>query len=520
MNRAISDRSSGVTWLGALWIEGRRPYLSLLVAALCALLSLSAWSQEAPRLLTNGGEPVVGHRLQVIVGGYEALRTSWKITTVSIADPRIADAKSLETNEVLIVGNSVGVTDLILWGDNGEIWSASIDVSLDIDSLNADLAMLFPGTGVAVQSSQGVHFVKGTLERSDQAHQLRQFLDASKIEYVDMTKVAGLQQVQIKVRIAEVNRKAIKRMGINVLKSGSDFFGSAMIGSASGGALNSIGIGDTGSDMSSPFPFPFSGSTSPFNTLTLGFPKEDLNFFIQALAENQYLHMLAEPTMVALSGQEASFLAGGEFPIPVVQGGGAGGGTSISIEYKEFGVRLRFTPTVLGDGAIRLHVAPEVSELSNLGAVVIEGFQIPSVLTRRAETTLELYSGQTFSMAGLLSQSSNARNSRVPLLGDLPVLGSLFRSVDYQLGESELVVLVTATLVEPLSHASNRAVPGDLHVIPNDWELFGIGRLEGYMRDLSEVSDDSVDMGQLEELKGPGAWASYYEEDDAKVSGD
>ena len=519
MYRANSGRSSGLTWLGALWIEGRRPYLGLLVAALCALLSVSAWSQEAPMRLTNGGERVVGHRLQVKVGGYEALSTSWNISRVSIADPSIADANALESNEVLIVGNSVGVTDLILWGENGEVWSASIEVDIDIDALNKDLDELFPRTGVKIIRSQDVYIVKGTLERLEHAQQLNDFLAALSFEYVDMTRVAGLQQVQIKVRVAEVNRVAIKRLGVNMVKAGTSFFGSAMVGSAGGGALNSITMGPAAGALASGsnVPFLFGGGTSPFNTLTLGFPKSDLEFFIQALAENQYLRILAEPTLVALSGHEASFLAGGEFPIPVVQGGGgAGGGTSISIEYKEFGIRLKFTPTVLGNGIIRLHVAPEVSELSDIGAVVIQGFNIPSVLTRRAETTVELRSGQTFSMAGLLSQSSSARNSRIPLLGDLPVLGSLFRSVSYRLGESELVVLVTATLVEPLSHASDRPLPGDLHTPPNDWELFGMGRLEGHMEHLSKVSDASVDMGELADLKGPGAWASYYEDEESK----
>jgi len=491
--------------------------MGLLAAALCALLSLSAWSQEAPTLLTNGGKPVVGHRLHVIVGGYQALRTSWNIKRVSIADPRIADVDAQEKNEVLIVGNSVGVTDLILWGADGEIWSASVNVSIDIDGLNADLAMLFPGTGVEVNSSQGVYFVKGMFATSEQAQQLQKFLEATKVDYVDMTRVAGLQQVQIKVRVAEVNRKAIKRMGVNLIKAGKSFAGAATVGTASGGALNAIGISPAGGGLAStnniPFFFNDNLSTSVFNTLELAFPKADLEFFIQALAENQYLRILAEPTLVALSGHEASFLVGGEFPIPVVQGGGGGGGTSISIEYKEFGIQLAFTPTVLGNGIIRLRVAPEVSELSDFGAVEIQGFRIPSIKARRVETTLELASGQTFVMAGLLSQSSEARNSRIPLLGDLPVLGSLFRSVAYQIGESELIVLVTAELVEPLSHASSRAIPGDLHTPPNDWELFGMGRLEGHMENLSEVSDDSVDMGQLEDLKGPGAWASYYEDE-------
>ena len=201
---------------------------------------------------------------------------------------------------------------------------------------------------------------------------------------------------------------------------------------------------------------------------------------MQALAENQYLRVLAEPSLVALSGEEANFLAGGEFPIPVVQGAGVStSGTSLSIEYKKFGVQLKFRPTVAGDGTIRLHVAPEVSELSNIGAIVLQGFSIPGLLTRRAETTVELKSGQTFGMAGLISQSTQARSSRVPGLGDLPVLGALFRSVRYQQGDTELVVLVTASLVEPLSLAERPPVPAEFHVVPNDWEVYSLGRVEG-----------------------------------------
>ena len=154
--------------------------------------------------------------------------------------------------------------------------------------------------------------------------------------------------------------------------------------------------------------------------------------------------------------------------LPVAKGGGgSNGNTSITIEYKEFGVRLKFKPTVLGDNTIRLQVAPEVSELSDTGAVTIQGFRVPAILTRRAETTLELKSGQTFSLAGLISQRADARNAKTPLLGDLPVLGTLFRSVRYQSGETELVVMVTADLVEPLNNAGKTALPGSLSTPPS-----------------------------------------------------
>jgi pilus assembly protein CpaC len=190
-----------------------------------------------------------------------------------------------------------------------------------------------------------------------------------------------------------------------------------------------------------------------------------------------------------------------------------GGATSsaITIEYKEFGVRLRFQPTVLGDNKIRLHVAPEVSELSNgVGSVQLQGFSIPSILTRRADTVLELNSGQTFAMAGLISQTTQARSSRVPGLGDLPILGALFRSVRYQQGDTELVLLVSASLVEPGALKENPPLPGMTHIVPNDWDLYATGRIEG--RSAGKVSPaDAEWMRQagLNRLRGPGAWVSY-----------
>ncbi len=496
----------------------RRALAAALAAVASGTLGVQAQEAEAPIQLTGNHKSAVGEELNINVGHSSALRSSWKIKRVSVANPEVADVDALETNEVLVIAKAVGKTDLILWGENGEVFATTVIVDVDIEELNADLVNLFPRSTVQITRSQDVYFARGVFETSDQARQLGEFLSAADIKYVDMTTVAGLQQVMIKVTVAEVNRVAIKNMGTNILKAGEDFFGVSMPGPSSGGAINQFPVGPAAGSGASGNNIPFlfgEGSVSPFNTLILGFPNADLAFFVEALAENQFLKVLAEPTLVALSGQDANFLAGGEFPIPVVQGTSTGGGSSISIEYKEFGIRLRFTPTVLGEGRIRLHVAPEVSDISDLGAVEIEGFRIPSVLTRRAETVLEMSSGQTFSMAGLLSQSVAARNSRTPLLGDLPILGQLFRSVSYQKGESELVVLVTPTLVEPLDHATRRPVPGDLHTSPNDWELFGLGKLEGKTKApvSGEANENSTaDLGELEDLKGPGAWASYYDD--------
>jgi pilus assembly protein CpaC len=257
----------------------------------------------------------------------------------------------------------------------------------------------------------------------------------------------------------------------------------------------------------------FQSAVAPSTPITIfgGIPSLDFEVFLQALAENRYLRILANPTLVALSGETASFLAGGEYPIPIPQSGaGTGGQPTITIQYREYGVRLLFRPIVLGDGAIRLTVSPEVSELTTINAIEIGGVSVPSLLTRKMETTLELKSGQTFAMAGLIKNKVEAINSRIPGLGDLPILGPLFRSVRYAEDETELVVLVTASLVEPMSLAAMPPLPGFLHVEPNDWELYLEGRIEGKAPVKINPTDATwLKQIGLDRLVGPGAWESY-----------
>ncbi|MCP4069375.1 MAG: hypothetical protein GY741_13945, partial [Phycisphaeraceae bacterium] len=248
-----------------------------------------------------------------------------------------------------------------------------------------------------------------------------------------------------------------------------------------------------------------------FHPLFAGVPGANLEVYLQALDENRYVRLLAEPNLVAVSGEEATFLVGGEFPIPVPQSSN-GGGITITVEYKEFGVRLVFRPEVLGDGRIRLEVAPEVSELSQTGALNLSGYTVPGVITRRSSTTVELGSGQTFAMAGLLRSTDEARITKVPLLGEIPILGTLFRSVRYEEEQTELLVMVTAEVVEPLDDGMDRPMPGDLHTAPNDWELFVGGRYEGS----TGIGDPMarLDALGLSGLQGPGAWRTA---DDPRV---
>ncbi|MHC4294245.1 MAG: type II and III secretion system protein family protein, partial [Planctomycetota bacterium] len=401
----------------------------VVVSGVCLWMLLSYSGAKQVSEQERNPETLDPRTITLYVRQSKTIRAPWAVVRVSVTDPKIADVQMLSPYEVLLQGKSVGSTDLIMWSKDERTWEARVDVDVDLRRLNEQLSKLFENSRLKLSQAQDVLIVSGLFSRTEHANQLHNFMNATNLKYVDMTGVAGVQQVQLQVRVAEVSRRALRVLGINAFATGSDFFGASTIGSSSGGPINPISIGvPAGAAAASNLPFQFNPGVGVSSSVTLfaGFPDIPLEIFIQALAENQYLRILAEPTLVALSGQEASFLAGGEFPVPIVQGSTAGGGTTITVEYREFGVRLNFRPTVLGDGGIRLYVAPEVSQLSDVGAVMIEGFQIPSLVMRKAETTLEVKSGQTFAMAGLLNRSSTATTSRVPGLGDLPILGALF----------------------------------------------------------------------------------------------
>ncbi len=493
-------------------------FLRVGMCALCLTMLVSGrsvgQSTEGSDTAAATAEEGETRTINVSLGTSRVIKAPWPVARVSITAPEVVDVQVLTPKQVLLLGKSVGTTDVILWNKKEEMWQSRVGVAVDTKQLEMKLAELFPDCTLTLAQSGETVILQGSLERAEQAAELRRFLEATEIKYVDMTRVAGTQQVQIEVRVAEVSRRAIRTLGINVLQTGTDFFSGLTLGSSSGGPMNPISIGPpsgtSAAQSNVPFLFNSNVAVSPSVTMFAGFPSSGLQVFLQALAENQYLRILAQPHLVALSGEEATFLAGGEYPIPVVQGSDVGGGTSITIEYREFGVRLKVRPTVLGNGNIRLNVAEEVSELSDIGAVVISGFSIPSVLSRKAETTLEMKSGQTFAMAGLISKSNSARVSRVPWLGNLPILGTLFRSIRYTKNETELVVLVKASLVEPMTMEGTAPVPGMLHRPPNDWELFAEGRIEGKTPARISPADAArlKKMG-LDRLEGPGAWATY-----------
>jgi pilus assembly protein CpaC len=449
--------------------------------------------------------------ITVITGQSTIVQAPWPTVRVAVTDPKIADVQVLTPQQVLVQGIKAGTTDLILWSqDEQQVWQRRVQVKLDTDRFQKKLLELFPDCSLEVGESGEVLIVKGLVRRTDHVTQLHTFLEKVGVTYLDMTSLAGVQQVQLQVRIAEVSKSAMRRLGINAFHTDNDYFVANRLGDL---VPTSIGV-PSGTAAGDNLNFVFNKDITVGAPITIfgGIPRANLEMFIEALAENQYLKMLANPTLVALSGEEASFLAGGEFPIPVPQSGGGGGaaGTAITIQYKEYGVRLSFRPVVQGDGSIRLEVAPEVSELSETNAVLLQGYYVPALLTRKAQTMLELNTGQTFAMAGLIKNKVQAINSRIPGLGDLPVVGPLFRSVRYSEDETELVVLVTVSLVEPMSLAEVPPVPGILHTRPNDWELYLEGRIEG--KEPAKVDPATAEWLKkigLDRLMGPGAWDSY-----------
>jgi pilus assembly protein CpaC len=493
----------------------------MLSALVCTAFAAGAFAQNQPQEAQRPVNPEEPKTVVIHLGQSEVIRAPWPVKRTNVTDIKIAEAEPLSADQILLQGKALGTTDLILWSSQEEVWRARVDVEMDLRRLKEQLARLFYGSELELFQNGNVIVVSGVMRRTEDTLSLHQFFEAMKVPYVDATRVSGVQQVLLQVRVAEANRVSMRALGVNAIATGAQdntFFGATTPGPSSGGALNRINIGPPQGALAGnegvPFTFNNNVDVSPLVTMNLGFPRGDLQFLIQALAENQYLQVLAEPNLVAQSGEEATFLAGGEFPIPIAQGSVAGGGISITIEYKDFGVKLRFRPMVLGDGLIRLFVAPEVSELSDTGAIELQGFRVPAIKTRRAATTLELHSGQTFSMAGLIDKSTEALSSRIPGLGELPVLGSLFRSVRYKEGETEMVVLVTVSLVEPLSQKSLPPLPGMTHRRPNDWELYmGNGSMEGATpAKLSCEEQEWLKKLGFDDLRGPGAWASYDQE--------
>jgi pilus assembly protein CpaC len=411
--------------------------------------------QETPELLGTEGA------LTLEVRKGRVIRLPRPASTVFVADPEIADVQAQSASIVYLFGRRAGSTSLYAVDENDQLLlRTAVTVQHNLSGLRQAVLQLVPASRITVGTVDSSIVVDGLVDSPTQAQELRELAERYLGENETLlyrVGVAAPTQVHLRVRVAEVSRDVIKEFGINweAIFQNSDF---------AFGFVTGRPVTDAASNfLRSPT------ADSVFGGWEGG--DDFINTAIDALAEEGLVNVLAEPNLTALSGETASFLAGGEFPIPIDSDD-----EGLTIEFKEFGISLAFTPTVLSSDRISLRVRPEVSDLSDKGAINVDGLIIPALATRRAETTVELGSGQSFAIGGLLSTDIDNRIRRFPGLGDIPVLGTLFRSTRFQSNETELVILVTPYLVRPFDEAKT-TLPTDGFRPASDIERILFGRL-------------------------------------------
>lgn len=423
--------------------------------------------------------------IQIAVGKSAVVEMNEPTKKQSIAAPAIADVQTLTTSQLLLTGKAPGRTQLVVWNEDATKHRIfEVVVELDLAALESAISRSEPRARVKATAVQDAIVLSGTVPSGAAGEQIVHVAEAFAPKVYNHMEVAGQNQILLRCTVAEVSKGAVRQLGVNGWLAGENVRDMFAVNQIDGINPVNIGAGPTG-NLNQPGGLQFATDENGLvltqaPTLSLGFPRVQMQLFFQALRENSLLRILAEPNVVAVAGQEAMLLAGGEFPVPVPQTSGSGG-TTITIEWKQFGVLLRFTGTPVGSDMIRLRVAPEVSEPDLTLGVTLPGGDrpIPALTQRRAETTVELASGSTIAIAGLLSERVNGVARKVPALGDVPVLGALFSSVRFQRNQTELVILVTPELVTGMNPDQVAPVPGQFMTEPNDWQLFGLGQLEG-----------------------------------------
>jgi pilus assembly protein CpaC len=447
--------------------RGNRSKIIIFTVSLCILLMFSytvgSWAAD---LVAENVK-----KIQMVVGKSIVLKIDGLAKRVSIANPEVADFVLVSPHEVYVTAKAAGVTNLTIWQDSGVYAVYDLEVAYDISRLKEKLQDILPQeTGLRVIATHDSITLAGRVSSSENQAQVLSIAQAYAPEgkIRNLLQVSGVQQVMLAVRVAEMQKGLMKRLGINFgFVSNSGNFGISKLAGLTDLATQGQGNLDSGG----PFSTLVSSSVNALFRFSAG--NADWTGFIDALREDGLVKILAEPTLIALTGQEAYFLAGGEFPVPVPQGLG-----TVAIDYKSFGVGLRFFPTVLAGNHINIKVAPEVSELDFSTAVQFQGFVVPGLSTRKAETTIELADGQSFAIAGLLRETVRDVLDKYPLLGDIPVLGALFRSRNFQKSETELVIIATPHLVKPLDERK-QSLPTDFYVEPSDTDIYVMGFMEG-----------------------------------------
>jgi pilus assembly protein CpaC len=384
--------------------------------------------------------------LHIVVGHSLLIRSQARIKRILTGNPLAIESVPTSPYEVVVTAKQAGSSSLLMWDETGKNRMLDIFADVDINALQNALQQAYPNGGVDVQSQEGRVVLVGTVPTTAVADQMVKMAGNFSKEVVNGLQIAlppRQKQIILKVRFAEADRNKLSEFGINLISTGAtNTIGTVSTQQFGPATLSQQGTSGTG--------------TSQFNlsdllNIFLFRPDINLGATIKDLQQKQVLQILAEPNLMAISGQPAHFLAGGEFPYPVAQYGAGGVGASITIMFKPYGVKLEFTGVIQDDGTIRLKVAPEVSSLDYTNTVTISGFVMPAIQTRRAETEIELKDGQSFGIAGLLDERTTVQLSKVPGIADIPILGELFKSRSINRTNSELIVLVTPSIVDPVA---------------------------------------------------------------------
>ena len=426
----------------------RKLYALFLSVALLVTAGSVVYGQNAaaptPAVFTVGAsqQQEAPQQLRVQAGRSLVINSGETLQRVSVTDPTIATAIIVAPNQVLIHGVLPGTVTLILWDDQNRTRTFNLTVEIDVNTLSQTLSQVFPGENIRVAQSGGSVVLSGNTSSKDIADRAAALAASQAKSVVNLLlQVPGRQAVMLQVRFAEVDRSAVQQLGMNLFSTGA-LNTTGVISTQRFGAISGGSVGNSAAGPSSSF------NLSDLLNLMVFRPDINLGVTIRALEQKSLLQILAEPNVMALDGVQASFLAGGEFPFPVVQG--SGGLQSVTIQFKEFGVRLNFTPQIMSDGAIRLKVAPEVSALDFTNALTVSGFLVPALSTRRAQTEVELRDGQSFAIAGLIDNRLTQIGEKIPVLSSIPIIGNFFKSRSTSRSNTELLVMVTPRIVRPV----------------------------------------------------------------------
>ncbi|MEJ7576330.1 MAG: type II and III secretion system protein family protein [Pyrinomonadaceae bacterium] len=425
-----------------------RRFVNVFVAlGFIAVFATSVSAQEtsvSASFASNGREAIP---INVLVGQSRVINFDRSIGRFSVSNPEVAEAVLVAPDQVLVNGKSFGQVNFIAWDKTaGGFVVFDVFVRTNLSLIDAQIRALFPKDDIRLSQANGSVVLSGSVTDPKVVAQAQSVVEAAGFKTVNLLQgpVKSIAQVQLQVRVAEVSRSKMRELGSSFasVNGGTSVFtspnGPASLGSASNGVLNML---QTGVNL-----FLFNNAIGT-------------QAYIRALQTNGALRALAEPNLIAMDGQQASFLAGGEYPVPMLQNSG-GDRATVTIVFKEYGVRLNFKPTIIDEDHIRLELEPEVSTIDFANGVKFDGFIIPALRTRRAKTGVELRDGQSFALAGLLDNNESRSLSKVPLLGDIPILGALFRSSQFQRQETELMFFVTAQLVKPVNRDDLPALRG------------------------------------------------------------